>query len=173
VDGFTLLVIKILLYIAPLYFANSAAMLSGGKTALDFGRKMPDGERILGEGKTIKGSLMGIAVGTGVAGIILLVAPDIAAAVSPRYLELGFLLAGGAIVGDIIASFFKRRSGIKPGTEAFVVDQLDFVVGGMLFGSVIYMPSFYEVIFIAVATLIIHRFTNFIAFKVKLKKVPW
>lgn len=172
-DATTLFIVKLLLYIAPLYFANSSAMLPGGKTPLDLGRKFIDGRPILGSGKTFKGTLTGIAVGTGVSAIILIVEPGLAAQVSGDYLLLGFLLSAGAMFGDIAASFFKRRSGIAQGEQVFIVDQLDFVFGGVLFGSLIYMPSFYEVIIIAVATLIIHRVTNFIAYKFKLKKVPW
>ena len=36
-------VIKLLIYLAPMYFANSSAMLFGGKTPLDFGKKFSDG----------------------------------------------------------------------------------------------------------------------------------
>lgn len=166
-------IIKLLLYIAPLYFANSSAMLSGGKTPLDLDRNFADGRPVFGRGKTFKGTLFGIAVGTGVSAILVITMPEVTGMLSKDYLLLGFLLSAGAIFGDIAASFFKRRSNITQGTQVFVVDQLDFVVGGMIFGSVLYVPQFYEMIIICIATLIIHRASNFVAFKIKLKGVPW
>jgi len=36
-----------------------------------------------------------------------------------------------------------------------------------------FKTSFWGIVFIASATLILHRATNVIAFKMKLKKIPW
>ena len=69
--------------------------------------------------------------------------------------------------------FFKRRNKINQGEEVLFLDQLDFVIGGMIFGSLIYAPEFYEIIFVGAITLIVHKASNFIAYKIKLKKVPW
>lgn len=165
--------IKIILYIGPLYLANSSAMLFGGKTPLDLDRKFIDGKPIFGKGKTFRGAFIGILIGGMAAVAIYLLFPFYTGKITSDYLLLGFLLAVGAIIGDIAGSFFKRRSDIQQGTEVLFLDQLDFVVGGMVLGSFVYVPSFYEVLIICITTLIIHKLTNYIAFKVKLKKVPW
>jgi len=45
----------------------------------------------------------------------------------------GFLMALGALVGDSVKSFFKRRVDIAPGESWLFFDQLDFFLGASLF----------------------------------------
>ncbi len=165
--------LKLVLYLAPMYFANSSAMLLGGKTALDFGKKLYDGQPILGRGKTIRGTFSGIFVGILATAAIYYFFNETALDFTPNYVLLGVLLSVGAILGDIIASFFKRRNKIASGTPVLFLDQLDFVFGGMILGSVFYTPDFFEIVVIAVVTLVAHKLSNYFAFKTKLKKVPW
>ncbi len=166
------IILKLLLFLAPMYFANSSAMLLGGKTPIDLGKNFFDGKPIFGKGKTFRGLFFGIAMGTIASFILSLIFP-IETTLFGNYLFLGFLLSVGALIGDLIASFFKRRNKINQGEEILFLDQLDFVIGGMIFGSLIYTPEFYEIIFVGAITLIVHRASNFIAYKIKLKKVPW
>ena len=90
-----------------------------------------------------------------------------------NYFLYGSLLSAGAIAGDLIGSFIKRRFNIERGKPVLLLDQLDFVVIGMLIGSLIHLVSIELFLLICVITLIAHRISNFIAFKFKLKKVPW
>ncbi|VVC00410.1 CDP-archaeol synthase [uncultured archaeon] len=166
--------LKLLLYIAPMYFANSCAMVFGrGKRQVDFGAKFSDGRPVFGPGKTYRGLLAGVAAGTAASVIIWLAFPNETMLLTSSYLGLGFLLSVGAVTGDLVKSFFKRRAGIEQGKDLFIVDQLDFVAGGVLFGWVFYAPSAAEMLVIAVLTIIVHRLSNLIAFKFNLKKVPW
>ncbi|MCR4335306.1 MAG: CDP-2,3-bis-(O-geranylgeranyl)-sn-glycerol synthase [archaeon] len=167
------LIIKLIIYLAPMYFANSSAMLFGGKTPIDFGKNFLDGKRLFGDGKTFKGLFFGTLIGTIISAIILTFLPELTLLLTPNYLLLGFLLSGGALIGDIAGSFFKRRNEIKQGGEVLFLDQLDFVIGGMIIGSLVYVPTFYEIIYAIIITLIVHRASNFVAYKIKLKKVPW
>ncbi len=59
------------------------------------------------------------------------------------------------------------------GHPLWIVDQLDFVVGALAFGAVLYVPSFDAIALILVATPAIHLGVNWIAWKLKLKNVPW
>ena len=165
-------VVRILLYLAPMYFANAAPMFLGGRTPLDFNKKFLDGKPIFGEGKTLRGTIAGIAVGSLVGAVIAMLLPQYAAYFSDYFL-LSFLLAVGAIAGDVLASFFKRRNDIDRGTEVLFLDQLDFAFGAIILGSFVYVPDFFELLIICIATLLVHKVSNFIAYKVKLKKVPW
>jgi CDP-2,3-bis-(O-geranylgeranyl)-sn-glycerol synthase len=165
--------VRILLFILPLYIANSCAMLLGGKTTLDFGQKFLDNKEIFGKGKTWKGTIFGTLAGTIVAIAIFLVFPTAAANVSKDYLLLGFLLSFGAILGDIAASFIKRRFSLARGAPVLLLDQLDFVAGGLLLASIITRPTITETIIIVLLTPIVHKMANFFAFKLKIKKVPW
>ena len=90
----------------------------------------------------------------------------------------------GALVGDLIGSFIKRRFKKERGAKFPLIDQLDFLVGAFLFSALdiwtlIMYPTFTFlfiwplVIFDLVVTVAIHRLANIIAFKLKLKKEPW
>lgn len=165
--------VRILLYLAPMYFANSSAMLLGGKTPIDFGKKFFDGRPLFGNGKTFKGLFFGTAIGTIVSAAIYFAFQDKTAVLTPNYPLFGFLLSFGAILGDMAGSFLKRRLGMEPGKPAFFLDQLDFVAGGIILGLPFYVPSLPELAVIVVLTLVVHRVSNYIAYRVKLKKVPW
>jgi CDP-2,3-bis-(O-geranylgeranyl)-sn-glycerol synthase len=91
------------------------------------------------------------------------------------------LIPLGALLGDLTGAFIKRRIGIAPGGLLPIVDQVDFVVGAVVFslplaltGWQLGVSAFWQV---AVAALLItppiHLFTNFLAYKLKLKKNPW
>jgi len=166
-------IIHLIIYLAPMYFANSFAMLFGGKTPIDLGKKFFDGKPVFGKGKTFKGFFSGIITGTIVAGALFFMLPFQTSSFGGNFILLGFLLSLGAIIGDVAASFFKRRSDIARGSEVLFLDQLDFVIGGMIFGSIVYVPGFYEMIFVGVITLVVHKASNIIAYHLKLKKVPW
>ena len=90
------------------------------------------------------------------------------------------LIPLGALLGDLTGAFIKRRLDIAPGGLLPVVDQIDFVVGAVVFSLPLALIgwqghiAFWQV---AVAVLLItppiHLFTNFLAYKLKLKKHPW
>ncbi|PIN98443.1 MAG: hypothetical protein COT90_04370 [Candidatus Diapherotrites archaeon CG10_big_fil_rev_8_21_14_0_10_31_34] len=169
---YVLLATEIILILIPLYIANSTAMLLGGKTPIDFNSKFLDKKPLFGEGKTIKGTFFGILTGI-IAVIIVNYFFQGNVPIIPNYLYYGALLSVGAILGDIIGSFIKRRAGVERGKPVFLLDQLDFVFVGLLLGSIAYNISIQLVFLISVITLFAHKTANFIAFKFKLKKVPW
>jgi CDP-2,3-bis-(O-geranylgeranyl)-sn-glycerol synthase len=162
------LIIQSFALILPAYIANSVPVLSRGKHPLDFGRCMSDGRRILGDGKTFEGLLFGLFFGT-LAGILggLLIG-EIA-----YFALLSFMLALGALVGDMVGAFIKRRLGIARGAPAPVLDQLDFVIGALLFVSPFYPLALEQILFIILVTPPIHLFMNFMAYKLGLKPNPW
>jgi len=79
----------------------------------------------------------------------------------------------------MVASYFKRRNGIGQGEEVIFLDQLDFVFGGLVAVALVslvdgvYVPDIYGITAISLVTIFAHKISNFIAFKAKLKKVPW
>ena len=165
------LILILLAYLLPLYFANATPILFHGKVPVDFGKKFK-GERILGKGKTILGVLCGILGGTFIGILFGIIFPQIFDLI-PQYSVLIILLSTGALIGDMVKSFAKRRKGIKSGGRWFLVDQLDFIIGGLIFSLIVRVPEIWIVIFLLIVTGFIHTATNVIAFKLKLKKVPW
>ncbi len=158
-------------YLIPMYLANCAPIIIHGKKPLDFGKKL-NGKRILGKGKSILGTLAGIVVGSFAGFLLALFFPQIFLII-PNYILLIVLLATGAMLGDIIESFFKRQIGIESGSFLPIFDEIDFILGGFLLSLFIRFPEI-EIFFLLVfITIFIHLFTNFVAYKAGLKKVPW
>ncbi len=79
----------------------------------------------------------------------------------------------GALLGDLTGAFIKRRLGITPGGLLPIVDQIDFVVGALVFALPLAIVSWELAITVLLITPPIHLFTNFLAYKLKLKKNPW
>lgn len=79
---------------------------------LDGGLRFADGRPLLGPSKTIRG----IAIGT--------VAPMLCAPVIGLDWRIGVLVGIGAMVGDILSSFLKRRFNLASSAKAIGIDQI-------------------------------------------------
>lgn len=154
-----------LLFIGPSYVANAVPLLFGGGTPLDGGRNFIDGKRIFGSHKTVRGFFAGIIAGT-----IMGVAESL---VDSNLLLGGFMIALGAVLGDLLGAFVKRRLKMKPGSPFPVVDQLDFVLGGLILGSLIFPMSWAAILLVVLVTPPIHLGTNFGAYLLGIKKTYW
>jgi CDP-2,3-bis-(O-geranylgeranyl)-sn-glycerol synthase len=168
-----------LYFILPAYVSNAIPVIFGGGIAIDAGKKLPDGRPIFGSHKTVRGFLSGLIAGTltGTIQSVILnynLLPSFSLPFEFNVL-LGFMISLGAITGDLIHSFIKRRLNIPPGLPHPIADQLDFVIGGISFYFIIphsYYPSIFTIAIIFMVTLPVHILTNFIAYKLGLKKNP-
>ena len=166
----------------PAYVPNNAAVLAGGGRPIDGGRTWGD-KRVLGDGKTWRGTAAGIIAGLALAGILSLFADDVGAVIGvdvPVFEPLAALgLAAGAMLGDILASFLKRRTGRQRGAMFPGLDQLDFVVVSLPLTALLATEWFFQVftwdviLVVVVLTPILHVTTNVIAYKLGLKNEPW
>ncbi len=162
-----MLVAEAIKFIFPAYCANAVPVLAGGGVPMDFGRAFPDGRPVFGRNKTYRGFFFGLAVGTAV-GLLETV-------VFGYPVLFGLLLSLGALIGDLAGAFLKRRLGIAPGGLLPVVDQVDFIVGAILFS----LPLSLEVFSLELALVVliitppVHLLTNFAAYKLGLKSNPW
>ncbi len=154
-----------LLFIGPSYVANAVPLLFGGGTPLDGGRNFIDGKRIFGPHKTVRGFFAGVIAGT-----IMGVAESL---VDSNLLLGGFMIALGAVLGDLLGAFVKRRLKMKPGSPFPVVDQLDFILGGLILGSLIFPMSWAAILLVVLVTPPIHLGTNFGAYLLGIKKTYW
>jgi len=166
------LIVRVVLYLIPLYITNSTALLFGGKRRLDLGRELM-GMPLLGKGKTIEGTLSGLAFGLLSVFLLSTFLSEYTAWLHPDYLLFGTLLCFGAVAGDLMGSFIKRRSGIQRGGRVFLLDQLDFIIGGIAFTYWLATPMPEEAALIVVITLVAHCLSNYIAYRLKMKSVPW
>ena len=160
-----LLVFDALKFIFPAYCANATPVLAGGGAKMDFGRNFVDGKRVFGNNKTFRGFFFGYAIG------ILVGVMEVVAFKFP--LTFAFLIPLGALLGDLAGAFLKRRIGIAPGGLLPIVDQVDFVIGAVVFSLPLAMIDWQLAVTVLLITPPIHLFTNFLAYKLKLKKNPW
>ncbi|WP_123536999.1 CDP-2,3-bis-(O-geranylgeranyl)-sn-glycerol synthase [Halosimplex salinum] len=166
----------------PAYVPNNAAVLAGGGRPIDGGRTW-GGRRVLGDGKTWRGTAAGTAAGVAVALALNAAAPTIGdlLGVDPVVFPLpaAFGLALGAMCGDIGASFLKRRTGRERGAPFPGLDQLDFVVGALALAALLdfdwvvatFTPTVLAVVL--VVTPLLHVVTNGIAYVIGAKDEPW
>lgn len=164
--------------ILPAYVANSSAVLWGGGTPIDLGSRFPDGRRVLGDGKTFRGFVGALLTGGAMA--LLILNPLSPALGLPRFTVAAAAgLSGGALLGDVGASFLKRRIGLNRGGMAPGLDQLDFLAGALVatyladpaWFAAVYDPA--SIAFVAVVTPLVHVSVNLFAYKVGLKEEPW
>ena len=164
----------------PAYAANGWPPLAHGRMAIDRGRTMADGRRIFGGSKTIEGFVVGVAAGTfyGIIESYLYPGFNLYASMFGVSLPLmtpfiGFMIAFGALVGDLGGAFIKRRLGMPSGSDAPGLDQLNFIVGAIIFSFAFTRITIPMAIIMLLLTPLIHRFVCIIGHALKFKKVPW
>lgn len=174
------LIIQTIWLMLPASLSNTAAAvgiyLFGQGKPIDLG-KCWNNNRILGDGKTFQGLFYGITFGI-LLGIIELFLS--------KYLNLPqfswvavIALPMGALLGDMIASFFKRRLNIKRGALLPFVDQLDFVFGAWILTITLDYNWFVQnfSLPVIITTLLIipifHLIFNIVGYKIGVSKEPW
>ncbi|TFF91941.1 CDP-2,3-bis-(O-geranylgeranyl)-sn-glycerol synthase [Candidatus Thorarchaeota archaeon] len=170
----------------PAWIANSTPVVFGGGAPIDGGKRFRDGRRILGDGKTIRGFLVGVLFGT-LTGIgQVLVAPFLFPILSEYVvvtaemeailfmsLPTAVLLSIGALLGDMGGSFLKRRVGLQSGGPAPVLDQLGFIIAALALASPVIQPSAIYVIVLISVTLLTHWISNVAGYLLGFKDNPW
>ena len=166
------------LILFPAYAANGLPVLTKGRKPLDFG-KMWKGKRILGDGKTIEGTAIGLIVGFLVGALEFYLLPGLqtyassfGVAVPQITLFAAFMIALGAIAGDLGGSFIKRRMGISRGGKAPFLDQLGFIILAIIFVYPFVHITLTMIVIMLIITFIVHRASNSLAHKMHLKNVP-
>lgn len=170
-------ILTIIFFLIPAGIANMAPVLVKKINFLnypiDFGKKI-SGDRIFGENKTYRGFFFGILLSIIAALIQKSVYPtDLSVLVNYNEVNvflLGFLLGFGALFGDLVKSFFKRRLKIKPGKSWVPFDQIDWVIGALLFASLYVSISLKLWIIGIVVFGILHPIVNYAGFLLKIKK---
>ena len=153
-------------FMLPAYLANVTALAFGGGTPLDFNHKLSDGRRILGNGVTWRGTIIGTIIGTLIGLLQGIITGNIV-----EGLLLGLCLGAGAMIGDACGSFLKRRLKVERGKPAPILDQLDFVVGALVFASLIVILPAEMIVIILVISIFLHLGANIIAYFLGIKDV--
>jgi CDP-2,3-bis-(O-geranylgeranyl)-sn-glycerol synthase len=168
------------------WIANATPVLGGGGKPIDGGRIFHDGRRILGDGKTIRGFMVGVFFGT-LTGIGQFLAAPYLRPILALFVTItaemdyvlsisipaAFLLSLGALTGDVVGSFIKRRVSVKSGDPSPFLDQVGFILMALIFAFPLMAPSPIFIIILILTTLGIHWLSNALGYLLGFKKNPW
>ncbi len=161
-------------------FANKVPLLRKLGMPIDGGKTFR-GKRIFGDHKTLRGFIVGTLVGLGTAALQMLLfanfswVVDIAGPIDysdPIVLLLGAALGFGALAGDAIKSFFKRQFSVPSGHSWFPFDQIDYILGGIVFSLPFVILTVQEYALVAIVWFLIHPIATVIGWLLKLKDSP-
>ncbi|PLX25913.1 hypothetical protein C0580_00945, partial [Candidatus Parcubacteria bacterium] len=83
---------------------------------------------------------------------------------------LGFLMGFGALFGDLVRSFVKRRVGIAPGKAWFPWDQIDFIIGAAIFSYFYISIPWIDILAAIALAIILHPLFNYLGYIFRIKK---
>jgi len=184
IDSWLFALVSGLWIMLPAYVPNPAAVIFGGGPPIDGGITWRDGRRLFGDGKTLRGFVLGVLAG-GAAGGVELWAQTLGGwtlgwSFLPLHTPVTIAtFATGALLGDLAKSFVKRRIGKGQGDPWPVADQYDLVAGAFLLTAVV-EPGWLlrnvtlpVLVWILVLTPVLHRVTNIAGHRLGVKRVPW
>lgn len=174
-------------FMLPAGLANVAPVIAAAIPALkkydapiDGGRTYR-GQAIFGPHKTWRGLIAGVIVATVTLWTQQLLAANFGwaqfAAGNVDYASLPLLILGplfaiGALGGDVIESFFKRRFKIESGKAWVPFDQLDYIAGSVIVSLLFVTLSVAQYLWIFVIWFVLHIVVSYIGYKLGLKKDP-
>jgi len=180
-ESFAIFLLKCSYLMLPAYFANMAPVMvrriSLFAFPIDFNKKI-NNKPILGGHKTFRGLVFGIIFAVAVAYIQFLLYSNgffknISFIGYESWPLFGLLMGFGALTGDLIKSFFKRRLGIRPGARFIPFDQTDFVVGALVFIMPVFSLTLKIFIVSLLLSFVLHIIVNHIAFYLRIRNEKW
>lgn len=161
--------------VTPIFVAH-IPIIKRWSYPLDFYQKI-NKARIFGDHKTIRGFVSGIIFGILTSVLLFKLSSNVTTILPSWYfstnpIALGFLLSFGALFGDAVKSFFKRRANIVPGKTWIPFDQVDYIVGGLLLSSAIHALNIIQYVLIIIIWVSIHVLSTHIGFFLHLKDQP-
>ena len=168
-----------LLYLfVPAFVANATPVLV--KDMMFIKRwNTPICTRLFGAHKTYRGFFFGVSFGM-FASLMQFGAIDVYPALKEitilhntlnQSLLVGFLLSFGALAGDAVESFVKRRKKLPPGKALPFWDGVDYIIGAIIFISPVYPVTFLGVAFLMVVAPILSICANCFSYALGLKDV--
>ena len=173
-------------FFAPAGVANMTAFFSGKipflekySAPVDFGLKFR-GKRILGSNKTVRGFITGVISAIAIVYFQIFLYSQFEFIRRLAYIDyslinpllFGFLSGFGALAGDSIKSFFKRQKSVSPGKSWFPFDQIDYILGGIVFTYFYIKLSAFDYLLLFLVWFLIHPLITITGFLLKLKKEP-
>jgi CDP-2,3-bis-(O-geranylgeranyl)-sn-glycerol synthase len=162
-------VLQLLYFMAPAYAANMAPPF----VRYWKGWNRPISERRLGSHKTVVGFALGVLAAVLVTFLQSRLAWEGAVVTYDGWLDLGARMGAGAMAGDSVKSFFKRRRGVAPGGTWIPFDQLDFVGGALLLAGWRAGLGWTDVAIILALSVLGHILVNHLGYWLGVRDARW
>lgn len=127
---------------------------------LDLGISLPDGERLFGASKTVRGLLASLIFTGALAELIGL------------SWSTGLIVAFWSMLGDLLSSFIKRRLHMSSGSQAFGIDQLPESLFPLLAVAGQFSLSGEEILATVVTFIVLELLISRVLFRLHLRKDP-
>ncbi len=168
-DQIALRAMRLMYFMAPAYAANMLPpFLKYWK-----GWNPPISRRWLGSHKTV----LGVAGGVLAAMLTALAQSRLGWADAPAaeatWVGLGLRMGIGAMAGDAVKSFFKRRAHVAPGQSWVPFDQVDFVVGALVLVWPVANLSWLDAVAIVLLSAIGHVLVNHVGYWLGVRPARW
>lgn len=161
--------LQLLYFMAPAYLANMAPPF----VRYWKGWNRPIHSRTLGDHKTVVGFALGVLTAVVTTAVQAAIDAPLALLDYAHWPWLGLAFGVGAMTGDSVKSYFKRRRGVPPGAPWIPFDQVDFVLGALLFVWPFARLAWPDVLLILLITLLGDIAVNRIAYRLGVKTSPW
>jgi len=159
--------------------SKKAGILKFLERPIDLGKNFFS-QPLLGSHKTWRGAILGIIVGTSVVKFqVWLYRFHFIKEISffdyykINFLVFGFLISGGAVFGDLLFAFIKRRLRLKPGTRFLPFDQINYVIGAFLFLTPFFKIDVRIWLTIFILTFFLHIVVNRLGYYLRLYQAKW
>lgn len=162
--------LELLYLMLPAYAANMAPVLCRRipwNTPVDLGMSWK-GSRLLGAHKTWRGYVCGI-----LAALFVGVCMQAYWPFDFSLVQWSLFTGVGALLGDSVKSFFKRRLKVNPGLPWVPFDQLDYSIGALALGAFVFFPGWGEAVFIVIASFFLHIVVNHCAYWLRIRNEKW
>ena len=141
---------------------------------VDLGKKY-NNKFLFGKNKTYRGFFFGTITGMIAFYLQVLLYPYVSEYTFFDYTEvniliIGFLFGFGALLGDLVESFFKRRIGIESGKSWPVFDQIDWILGSLILTYPVLKLDWNIYFYIILIWGILHPVINLIGYWIGIKK---
>lgn len=166
---FAVHLMQLLYFMAPVYLANMAPPF----VRYWKGWNRPIHARALGDHKTVLGYALGVVAAVMATAVQAAIDVPSALVDYAHWPGLGLAFGVGAMTGDCLKSYFKRRRGVPPGARWIPFDQLDFVAGALLIVGPFADLAWTDVMVILIVTLLGDIAVNRVAYRLGIKTSPW
>jgi CDP-2,3-bis-(O-geranylgeranyl)-sn-glycerol synthase len=160
---------QLLYLMLPVYLANMAPPFA----KYWHGWNPPISAALLGSHKTVLGFAAGIATAIACAFVQAQLRWEGSLLAPEHWLVAGSAAGFGAMAGDSLKSFFKRRLHIAPGQRWIPFDQLDFIAGGLIALSFFVPLTCSDIALICAASFAGDVLVNHLSFYLHIRETKW